>query len=85
MGGGLAGLLCGLQLQKHGLRVPLSRVVKARCISHPVRWISEPSARWSTRGRHSQWTGIFRQQAPAHPYSLLGPQRVLDLLARRRH
>jgi len=27
MGGGLAGA------------VPLSRVVKARCISHPVRWI----------------------------------------------
>lgn len=40
MGGGLAGLLCGLATAKtRPGAVPLSLVVKARSISHLDRWI----------------------------------------------
>lgn len=46
MGGGLAGLLCGLQLQRADYAVRWSLAVRARCTSLPARWIC--SARYRT-------------------------------------
>lgn len=39
MGGGLADYSVACNCKNTACAVPLSLVVKARCISHPVRWI----------------------------------------------
>ncbi len=39
MGGGLAGLLCGLQLSSMDYAAPSSPADKAHCIFPPARWI----------------------------------------------
>ena len=39
IGGGLAGLTCGIALQEQGKRVSLSITAKQRLILHPAHWI----------------------------------------------
>jgi hypothetical protein len=83
IGGGLAGLLCGLALNQRGLRsVIISRGQSALHFS-PPRWICSARSRWRTVSDVAHGIASWPNSFPNIPMRL-GAERVMDYAAKPR-
>jgi glycerol-3-phosphate dehydrogenase subunit B len=85
IGGGLAGLLCGLALNQRGLRsVIISRGQSALHFSSASLDLLTTLPNGDTVTDVAHGIGQLARQLPEHPYARLGAERVMDYAAKPR-